>query len=86
MDLGIAGKKALVMSSSRGIGLGISEALAAEGCDVLLTARDGDRLATAAEAINARDGGPRPLIVSTSRQHRLFLGPSASRSIRRKSV
>lgn len=57
MDLGIAGKKALVMSSSRGIGLGISEALAAEGCDVLLTARDGDRLATAAEAINARDGG-----------------------------
>jgi 3-oxoacyl-[acyl-carrier protein] reductase len=57
MDLGIAGKKALVMSSSRGLGLGIAEALAAEGADVLLTGRSEDRLRAAAEAITARGAG-----------------------------
>jgi 3-oxoacyl-[acyl-carrier protein] reductase len=57
MDLGIAGKKALVMSSSRGLGLGIAEALAAEGCDVLLTGRTEDKLRAAAEAITARGSG-----------------------------
>ena len=31
MDLGLAGKRALVLSSSRGLGRGIAEALAAEG-------------------------------------------------------
>lgn len=57
MDLGIAGKKALVMSSSRGLGLGIAEALAAEGCDVLLSGRTEDKLRAAAEAITARGAG-----------------------------
>lgn len=57
MDLGIVGKKALVMSSSRGLGLGIAEALAEEGCDVLLTGRTEDRLRAAAEAITARGKG-----------------------------
>ena len=57
MDLGLKGKRALVLSSSRGLGLGIAESLAAEGADVLLTARTGDRLKAAAEAINARGSG-----------------------------
>ena len=57
MDLGIAGRKALVMSSSRGLGLGIARALAAEGCDVLLTGRTEDRLRAEAEAITARGAG-----------------------------
>ncbi|MGB3553933.1 MAG: SDR family oxidoreductase [Jannaschia sp.] len=57
MDLGIAGKKALVMSSSRGLGLGIAEALAAEGCDVLLTGRTEEKLRAAAEAITAKGAG-----------------------------
>jgi 3-oxoacyl-[acyl-carrier protein] reductase len=57
MDLGLKGKRALVLSSSRGLGLGIAESLAAEGADVLLTARTGDRLKAAAEAINGRGGG-----------------------------
>lgn len=57
MDLGLTGKRALVMSSSRGLGLGIAESLAAEGADVLLTGRSEDKLRAAAERINARGAG-----------------------------
>ena len=57
MDLGLSGKRALVLSSSRGLGLGIAQALAAEGADVMLTARSADRLKAAAEAINAQGRG-----------------------------
>jgi 3-oxoacyl-[acyl-carrier protein] reductase len=50
MDLGIAGKTALVTGASRGLGRGAALALAAEGCRVAICARDADRLrATAAE-------------------------------------
>jgi 3-oxoacyl-[acyl-carrier protein] reductase len=40
MDLGIAEKKALVTASSRGLGRGIAQALAAEGAKVAITARN----------------------------------------------
>jgi len=54
MDLGLAGKIAIVTGSSRGIGLGIATALAAEGVDVVLCAREAERL----EAAVATIGGP----------------------------
>ena len=57
MDLGLAGKRALVLSSSRGLGLGVAQSLAAEGANVMMTARSGDRLNAAAEAINAKGKG-----------------------------
>jgi 3-oxoacyl-[acyl-carrier protein] reductase len=57
MDLGLAGKRALVLSSSRGLGRGVAEALAAEGAHVMMTARTGDRLKEAAAAINAKGPG-----------------------------
>ena len=57
MDLGLSGKRALVLSSSRGLGLGVAQSLAAEGANVVMTARSGDRLKTAAEAINAKGKG-----------------------------
>lgn len=55
MDLGLERKRALVMSSSRGLGAGIARALAAEGVHVLLTGRTETRLAEVAQGI--RDAG-----------------------------
>jgi len=57
MDLAIARRRALVLSSSRGLGLGVAEALAAEGVNVMLCGRSADRLAAAVQAINARGQG-----------------------------
>ncbi len=53
MDLGLKNKRALVLASSRGLGLGIAKALAAEGASVLLVGRSGDRLADNCREINA---------------------------------
>jgi 3-oxoacyl-[acyl-carrier protein] reductase len=64
MDLGLTGKRALVLASSRGLGLGIAEAIAAESADVLITGRDGARLEAATKAINARGAGKAQFVVS----------------------
>ena len=49
MDLGIKGRSALVCASSKGLGRGCAEALAAEGVDLVLNARSSEALeATAA--------------------------------------
>jgi 3-oxoacyl-[acyl-carrier protein] reductase len=49
MNLGLAGKGALVTGASSGLGLGAARALAEEGADVALCARGETRLATAVE-------------------------------------
>ena len=50
MDLGIAGKRALICASSKGLGKGCAVALAEAGCSVVLNARGAEALeATAAE-------------------------------------
>ena len=48
MDLGIAGKAALVTAASKGLGFGTAKALAAEGCRLAINGRNPDRLADAA--------------------------------------
>lgn len=56
MDLGIRGKRALVCASSKGLGRGCAEALAAAGVDLVLNARGSEALAaTAAEIRRVHD-------------------------------
>jgi 3-oxoacyl-[acyl-carrier protein] reductase len=56
MDLGIAGKRALVCGASRGLGRGCAEALAAAGVHLVLNARTAGPLADTAAAIRAAHG------------------------------
>ena len=56
MDLGIAGRKAIVCASSRGLGYGCAMALAREGCEVVINGRDEKRLLVAADEIAKATG------------------------------
>ncbi|HET9045455.1 MAG TPA: SDR family oxidoreductase [Casimicrobiaceae bacterium] len=56
MDLGIAGRKALVCAASKGLGRGCAEALAAAGVDVTILARTEVDVRRAAEEIGAAAG------------------------------
>jgi 3-oxoacyl-[acyl-carrier protein] reductase len=53
MDLGIAGRNAIVCASSRGLGRGCAEALARAGVRVVLNGRDPERLARVRDEIAA---------------------------------
>ena len=67
MDLGIAGKWALVCGASRGLGFGCAEALSREGVNVLIVARRADVLQAAATKLiadNIRASGGEVLFVA----------------------
>ncbi len=51
MQLGISGKRALVCASSKGLGRGCAEALAAEGVNLVMNARGSEALEDAADQI-----------------------------------
>ena len=51
MDLGLAGRTAIVCASSHGLGRACAEALAAAGCNLVLNGRDPGALANTARAI-----------------------------------
>ena len=57
MDLGIAGKWALVCGASKGLGLGCAQALAREGVNVLIVARGAEVLEQAATSLRAEVAG-----------------------------
>lgn len=56
MDLGLAGKNALVTGASYGIGYACAEALAGEGVNVAICSRDEDKILSAAAKIAADKG------------------------------
>ena len=57
MDLGIKGRNALITGGSQGIGRACAEALAEEGVNIVIVARDPERLAFAAEEISTNRTG-----------------------------
>ncbi|CUH48672.1 SDR family oxidoreductase [Ruegeria atlantica] len=56
MDLGIKGKRALVCASSKGLGLGCAEALAAAGVDLVMNARGSEALEAEATRLRSEHG------------------------------
>lgn len=56
MDLGLAGRKAVVCASSKGLGRACALALAEAGCDLTINGRDPDVLSRTAAAIRAGAG------------------------------
>jgi 3-oxoacyl-[acyl-carrier protein] reductase len=56
MDMGIAGRTALVCAASKGLGRGCAQALAEEGVNLVIVARKPDTLEAAAAEIRATTG------------------------------
>lgn len=56
MDLALTQKKILITGASQGIGEGLAEAFAAEGCSLFLTARSADKLEQIAADLKIRHG------------------------------
>jgi 3-oxoacyl-[acyl-carrier protein] reductase len=56
MDLGLQGKRALILAGSKGLGRGIADALSAEGVAVAMLARGQEALDKAVAEITARGG------------------------------
>ena len=56
MDLGLKGKRAIVMAASRGLGYASALGLAREGCKLIVCSRDQARIEAAAAAITKETG------------------------------
>ncbi len=56
MDFGIAGRKAIVCASSRGLGRACARALAQAGCEVVINGRDAKALETTAAELRQATG------------------------------
>lgn len=65
MDLGIAGKWALVGGASKGLGFGCAQALAKEGVHVVIVARGAEALQAAAAKIKAEASSVQVIAVAT---------------------
>ncbi len=56
MELNLKGRTALITGGSRGIGYGVAEALAAEGCNLHLASRSAESLAAARKRLTDKHG------------------------------
>ncbi len=85
MDLGIAGKWALVGGASKGLGLGCAQALASEGVNVVMVARGAQALEAAALKLRALHGpgGVAPQAVAVAADITTEAGRAAVFAVRR---
>ena len=84
MDLGISGLRALVCGASRGLGFACAAALAAEGAEVTLVARNHESLVRAAAQIEQNGGSKVSTVaadVSTPSGREALLAASAAPDI-----
>jgi len=75
MDLGIAGRKAIVCASSRGLGFACAKALAEAGCEVVINGRNEAQLAAAAAELQKAGAKVTPVtadVASAAGQKALF--------------
>ena len=63
MDLKLQEKVAIITGASRGIGRGIAQSLANEGCHLVICARGEDALMDTANALSASGGSVKPMVV-----------------------
>lgn len=68
MDLGLAGRRALVGGGSRGLGFAAADALAAEGCRLAIWARGREPLERAADELRRRHGAEVHPIVADAQE------------------
>jgi 3-oxoacyl-[acyl-carrier protein] reductase len=64
MDLGIAGKRALVLASSQGLGLGIATKLCDNGANVIVSGRVEEKLIAVVEELNRNGTGSADYVVA----------------------
>ena len=72
MDLGIAGREAIVCASSRGLGRACAKALAQAGCEVVINGRDREQLAATATELHQATGAKITPASADSSQHDCF--------------
>ena len=69
MELGLRGKRALVLAASRGLGYATALGLAREGCLTAICSRDREHIEQAAEQIHRETGTPViPIVADVSRE------------------
>lgn len=57
MNLGLQGRKALIVGASKNIGAAVARCLAAEGCEVFLVSRDEAKLSALCAELGGREAG-----------------------------
>jgi 3-oxoacyl-[acyl-carrier protein] reductase len=67
MDLGLKGKVAVVTGSSKGIGYSIASALAHEGCQVVISARNREELEKAAAGLQRANGKVHSIVADVTK-------------------
>jgi 3-oxoacyl-[acyl-carrier protein] reductase len=66
MDLGIAGRKAIVCASSRGLGYACAKALAEAGCEVVINGRNQEQLGAAAAELKKAGAKVIPVVADVA--------------------